>query len=475
MDKNADRVNYRNRKKSRTRNRSTAALRSIPRIDLLLCLVFARAQPQIPIEVDRRPLTQTQVEDCYRWMDTLGYPEIKNGPFVEFWELARNRRYGPSHGFLISSNGDRFVVRQLDWELVGFPHSIFTQHIDGAFQLVSLENWVGQYLNTKSDVLRERPPVMIVLAKAFWDRGLKDLAARIIRRISTDPNGNIRSGSFFLAQAQERLAELAYGELVNMFMDTKCSRTHILAKSEEDLSRYQHYPEFLGRHSVYWGEMSKMAAVLTGMISEDEAYHPKPFVRMSRKERIADAIFRLRDQGQWLFTAYSKGPDPKSPYAFLKSQGMAAVPQLIETLDDKRFTRATTAGQSGFSSGPKLYTFGDVARALLVGLTHRDFYFVRFRDLDQLERDAHHEKDRFRKWFDDMQSKGEKQVLIEGTASGDHEALGQAELLVQKYPEGAAAALRQGIRNAENEETAEEFRSLLVKLKCPPKRTKTHE
>ena len=57
-------------------------------------------------------------------------------------------------------------------------------------------------------------------------------------------------------------------------------------------------------------------------------------------------------------------------------------------------------------------------------------------------------KQQVRAWWDEVQKKGEKQVLIEGVESGDENSPAQAERLLAKYPDAALAAITRGAPKA---------------------------
>ena len=58
-----------------------------------------------------------------------------------------------------------------------------------------------------------------------------------------------------------------------------------------------------------------------------------------------------------------------------------------------------------------------------------------------------------RLWWDELQKKGEKQVLIESVSRGDDNAPYQGMLLFEKYPDVAFEAIRNGVISAQHEWT----------------------
>jgi len=57
-------------------------------------------------------------------------------------------------------------------------------------------------------------------------------------------------------------------------------------------------------------------------------------------------------------------------------------------------------------------------------------------------------KERAENWWQEFQTKGEKQILIEATRRGNRDSYLNAERLVKKFPEVAFEPLRDGIRAA---------------------------
>ena len=106
----------------------------------------------------------------------------------------------------------------------------------------------------------------------------------------------------------------------------------------------------------------------------------KPFEQLSKKEQIAELIFQLRDQNGHQFSQPGSCDifDPISvkqdtPAHRLVKMGYDAVPQLIEAMEDQRFTRSVGFHRNFYFSHHVLRV-GDCALTILERITGRSFW-----------------------------------------------------------------------------------------------------
>lgn len=245
------------------------------------------------------------------------------------------------------------------------------------------------------------------------------------------------------AAEKPETAEESVEKTVKLFDNSSVSRKELLARFE---TIDRGFPP--GTHSE---EVHQAIDLLRRMVAEDDA-HARHSSAITTRERVADLIFRLRDQ-KGMHTMYFGGGsvydifqnrsrtghpnEEKTPAHCLVHLGADAVPQLLGALEDERFTRCVQMTGSGWRTSYRTLRVGDCALAILERIAARSFCIFR--------RSAASNK-AARNWWREFQRKGEKRMLIEGTAAGNSDCSTQAERLVAKYPEAAFDALAQGIR-----------------------------
>jgi hypothetical protein len=165
--------------------------------------------------------------------------------------------------------------------------------------------------------------------------------------------------------------------------------------------------------------------------------------KMTVQERVAELIFQLRDQNGEQRSQPGRCDvflDPrkeKSPAHQLVKLGFDAVPALIDALGDRRLTRSVGFHRDFYFSHYAL-TVADCARAVLAQIAARDFYRWGTISTEESSEAARREA---RAWWEQVQKKGEKQVLVDGVESDDVNCLAQAERLLAKFPDAALPAI----------------------------------
>ena len=196
---------------------------------------------------------------------------------------------------------------------------------------------------------------------------------------------------------------------------------------------------------------AKTKAMLQQLIKERKPHKASEEVSSLRVEdQVREWIYQLRNQdgAQWsqpgscdifchdrlqeidLPGVAKQKSIKRSPAAHLVELGFSAVPQLIETLDDDRFSRSVGYHRNFFFSHHVL-TVGECARQILCRIAHRNL------------------KDRGEaiSWWQDIQEKGEKRVLVEGVIQGTRNSVHQARQLAKAFPKDALDAITQGAAN----------------------------
>ena len=411
----------------------------------------------------------------FEWFSTLGFPDVKDAPFVRVATGGWSQSGGdPPQGqyalaFLLSTNGSTFSTLDMDLFQRTFTESAAgtEEYKRVGYEKIGLKERAGMLLdyyekpheqNVEADLWRrfgervtERAQ-MFVLAWACWRQGMDDEAQRLyavaqqIRKVT----GQDDSSLSLRAKLEKDLGLSMMWKAVLDFGAPSISRKELLAEFQ---AIARNYPD-----SEYAARARDTAERLSKMIAEDEQHAkspPKPLAELPMEQRIAELIFRLRDQNgqQWsqpgecdIFLVPNM--DTNTPAHQLVNIGYPAVPQLIAALDNPAFTRSVGFHRNFYFSHTVL-TVGDCAAAILSRIAGKSFYSRQSTssylssdgDVAQARKDA-------QTWWAEFQQKGEKQTLIDATAAGDDAP--QAQLLCQRYPEAAPAALMRGVSASKN-------------------------
>jgi hypothetical protein len=458
-------------------------LRSITLVGLLLSAAACgtAAPPRAPTAEERAK--------AFAWFLTLGFPDVKDRPLVRV-ATGDSHQSGDNppvnhyvHGFLLSEKGDDFEVFTpgLDtWKLSKSPAGT-PEHQRVGYEKVDLATLVTAYIKALRQV--ERPPepefgrffsrrlsnrtTAFVLAWACWRNGRDDLADQLCDQAAGMKRewGNVEElPPPLLPAAADEIAHNQMWELVETFGNPQVTW-------EELLERYRrfvrNYPE-----SKHQKTAKETAALLQQMVKEDAEHArrrqtAKPFDKLSKAEQIAELIFQLRDQNGHQFMQpgscdiFDRFGGAKDTAAHrLVKVGYSAVPQLIEALEDERFTRSVGFHRNFYFSHFVLRV-GDCAQIILEEITAQRFYVPKTTSAAMFkDGEAKAVKARAQQWYDEFQRKGEKQQLIDAVARGDNQSSAQAQRLVEKYPEAALPALQAGMKAA----TSNWVRADLVRL-----------
>jgi hypothetical protein len=296
------------------------------------------------------------------------------------------------------------------------------------------------------------PAELFVWARACAAQGKSKRAAELFFQAKRTADGRGEAFHHVIADA------IAHGQMwqaVNAFGDPgTISRKDLLVRFELIVKNFPESPHFK--------QAKETVDLLTKMVAEDEAHAlkaAKPVEKMTRQERIAELIFRLRDQNGRQFSQpghcdifiqdhLKENKNQKSPALQLVEIGYAAVPELIQALTDDHFSRSVGYHRDFYFSHFVLRV-GDCAEAVLERIAGRTFWEPKSSSAAMLkDGQVNIVKAKVQAWWQDFQERGEKQILIEGVQSGDYDSPNQAKRLMKKYPESALSAIRQGVKTA---------------------------
>ncbi|MBT3289191.1 MAG: hypothetical protein HN380_17745 [Victivallales bacterium] len=441
---------------------------------LLLLSVSARQGLADPLYAKLAP----DAAQAFSWFDRLGFPDVKGCKFVRVGTRARYDD-GSEYEQPESERIEAFLTETKP---------------NGESTVLTLELLTHHYKQTPADAPVHRSVFFEGLPLEEYAKGrLRELqmpddddwGSRFGRRLSERGEafvlawGCARNGHITIAQ---KLYEHAAGMPEPDSNDLTAETVHggFLRALEGDIGKAMMWQAVLAcghpstsredllkgferiiRHcpsSEYIPRAKKTAALLKQMIKEDKEHAGKKLkslAEMSTEERVAELIFQLREQSgrQYIHGGtcdifWNRQGKTDTPAHQLVTIGHAAVPQLIEALGNQRLTRSVHSHKS-FCFTHKVLRIGDRARAILSGIAGRLFY-ERPDTAGYMTKDgkAKSTKEQVQEWWAAIQEKGEKQVLIEGTAVGDDNAVNQARFLLEKYPEAAFEPIAQGILNA---------------------------
>jgi hypothetical protein len=459
------------------RSALSLALVLLPGLLLLAVLSCGGAPPGPGDAPPHRSSAEERVK-AFTWFGTLGFPDVKGRKFVRAatGESVRQGDEPPQNtyvlSFLLDNKKDSFVV---------FTPALSTLTLHKTKGKVAAHEWVGYeehdlaaaaaaQLKALRDLARSDKPdfwrrfgeqltertEVFVLAWACWRNGLDGLAAELYDH-AAGMEARVRGTKARARQTlQQAVADdIAHKEMwqaVLDFEDPAISRAQLLERFERIV---RNYPD-----SEHVARARETAALLRQMGKEDAEHAArrkagKPFEQLSKTGQIADLIFQLRDQNGhqrsqpgWcdIFDFDFLGRQKDTPAHQLVKFGYDAVPQLIDVLEDKRFTRSVGFHRDFYFSHYVLRV-GDAAQQILERIAGRSFYERRSTSGAMVKDGAAGKvKEQVKAWYAELQKKGEKRLLEEATLKGDDNSPRQGKRLLERHPEAALAALVSGAK-----------------------------
>lgn len=393
------------------------------RVVVLLCAIFGASASSS----SQTAVLTREDRDLFKWFDGLGYtPDLTDKPLVAietgFFTLGDGTERVPQRllGFLLSESPDAFVVHLTTATDARYVRSAPTAST-GAVNFTRLN------LRATADVLarRAREPgsaglpaniprywrtqlTLFMLARACATAGFDDLAHDLI---AASIVAERLEGSVYTLK-QELSGSIANQRVAVAFADFERGGTRVAFRDE--LKRLLlNFPQAdFAKTDTSVGR--EMVRELDRMIAEDvaRAKRPPPSALQGRA-RIAELIVLLRDQHApqrtmpgypdfvcgWALSddARRACESQDSPVRQLINFGPAAVPQLIEALDDTRMTRAVHYYRAGLPT--QVLRVGDCALQILETISGQRFTSVAapLHTLSKIERK--NLKDNVTKWW----------------------------------------------------------------------------
>jgi hypothetical protein len=409
--------------------------------------------------------SKEDIAETAAWFDSLEWPDVTGKRFVEFtfgkYDYAGKVNDGPkAQGFLLGEDEKGFTIFCTGG--AGDPMSITRVRKSDpseppeariAHRVIAVADAVEALvarLGGRTEEVREwltegwkmsNHASVFVLARFCARLGHKDLAARLdaelqklgnLSYLPDAPAGH----SMFRNGIENEIGRSLTWRASEDFGDTSLSRPELLAHFER-IQRDFPANQF---HAL----VGDTVAMLRMMVAEDEAHRltAKPIEKMSAEEQARELIFRLRDEYHNDLAPEDR-PDHLTPMEQLIKLGFVAVPALIETIGDKRFTRSLNSSRNG-TAFDRPRTIGECVHELLWRISGRS-----------LDREG------AISWWKDFQATGEKAMLIEGIRGGKRDSSNQAGRLMAMDPKACLEACVAGIQAAESDSVAERLISVI--------------
>ncbi len=226
---------------------------------------------------------------------------------------------------------------------------------------------------------------------------------------------------------------------------------------------------------------------LERLVAEDLAWREptkEEFAKMDVNRKAAYWLYHLRDlnvtqtsqpgmcwvltDSRWSFMQTTHLADEGTPNAAveLKKLGYGVLPQIIAHLEDDRPTRCVGFWRNFAPESYYTLTYGDCCQQIFEAIALHSIY-ERSSTSGYPLRDGQGKqcKERAERWWQEFQTKGEKQTLIESTIRGDRDSPLNAERLVKNFPDLAFESVRAGIRAAQKDWIRSNLLNYMRKLK----------
>ena len=436
-----------------------------------------------------------EAKSLFRWLDTLGYPDVKGRPYVRvttgWYEDSSGRHPDYAEGFLLSEAGAPIVLlssalarhEYRDEPQGGEEGRVSMERLDFAREMMTCLQSLRKSEKGPQDPWRRAPELLtlkgddglgersraVVLAWQCARHGLDDLARGFLREAPTLSSSADRDKLSLRHLLEGELAEVEMWRTVVAFGDPAVTRAELLRRFGAIIARFP-ASEYVKGTQKFGPSARDYAWLLKQMVAED-GKHAAPSATATDETRVAELIFQLRDQnGQQLSQpgACDIFLDPRedaSPARQLVKLGYAAVPQLIEAIGDHRFTRSVGYWRD-FTYSHHVLRVGDCAETILAEIAGRSFYERSYTNASMTKDDeAAATRKRVIAWWTEFQKKGEQQSLVDGVVSGGESSPEQATRLLAKYPQAAAAAIIQGVHAAKEPWTRADLLVLVGSLK----------
>jgi hypothetical protein len=432
----------------------------------------------------------------YDWFSTLGFPDVKDAKWAEVWHGSwfqgedRILQAQTLHGFVIKEDDDAFTVltpdltvRVLDkskpgtaaHERIAFEERPFVPMAEA--QLQALRNppkdpshRFGSHLGQKSEVF--------ALSYFCWRRGEDDLAAKLhteAEKLKTywhDSAGQEQTTGMRESLEMELGHAAMWDAVLRMgggsLSGNSWGGNGTLQPRSELLELFRRIIRLYPR-CAHMERAKATVAMLKRMVEEDTKHPvlaPQQIAQLPPDERIAELVFRLRDQNGSQMSqpgwcdVFGYGEGDSAAHQLLEI-GYPAAPALIESLTDDRFSRSVGFHRD-FQFSHTILTIGDCAQQILSRMTGQNFYspgstsgYMSNEDKMLAVQKA------ARAWHARYQEKGLKQMLVDDLSAGEISPHSLVEQLKAVDPSAVEAAVLAGAANASTDWIVRQFISQL--------------
>ncbi|MBN1124733.1 MAG: hypothetical protein JXA82_06990 [Sedimentisphaerales bacterium] len=447
---------------------------------------------------------QPEVNKTFKWFDSLDYPDISN---CSYGKILVQPEANYQTAFSITECRFGFLLHETETEIRVLTRDLFdltfekhTQGSDGlpevSFLPLDLNVESSRYvdlldLNRGQDGEEFWPRLSkkgqaFVLAWATFKNGNTTISHSLCRKI-TPLSRFWEKNPSLLEVVQEEIGEAEIWRIILLFGDTSIERIELL----NQFIRFQkRFP--MSKYRLLARESEQ---ILNQMVAEDDAHiatTEDQWEKLTNEAKVKELIFLLRDQNGFQYSQpgsadiFNDSRKEMSPAARLVDLEYDAVPYLIDSLDDFRFTR-TVAYHRDYYFSHHVLRIADCALTILEIIAARSFYEGSYVDYiamngklsdgcmgsideeKQIKTEAKiaSTRDKVQIWWDEFQRKGEKQTLIDGTLQADNNSLWQASRLIQKYPE-CFPVLLDTFNKTNNEWLKTEIMNLIVDIDNGP-------
>lgn len=448
-----------------------------------LCLVALMATASFAGDPASDPTDEDKAD--LAWFEGLGYPKLGGRAFVR----VRPGWSGEFRGFLVADEGGKFRVVGLDlatWEFERTPPGTPDDRRVG-YEVLDAEEIAKDWLNggaspteppptprfpdaSKPSAMTENFVFACALAQSA-DDDERALVHPLLAHVRTmrpdiwpqdDPTKPLR----------ERVgADLAPVELGRIRSALASFGAWCRVGPKDRPAALAACRELVRRFPGAAADVQPLITNLERMVREDEehAKTAKPLEELTGDARVAELVFRLRDQQSDGFAPMGgMGPLTSGPYRELVTLGLAAVPRLLDALADDGPSRC---GSEGRSADVWLVPVGALAFDAIAEIAGRPF--APAADAKPGAPGTPFDPSAWRlscrptieAWYAEMTSGREAESLARVVeAANDWSARTAADTLVARYPDAALAAIVKGARAAKDSFLREELVKSATKL-----------
>jgi hypothetical protein len=428
---------------------------------------------------------------AFEWMSGLGYPDVKTAAWGRVrvsGDGGQSQSGDGPEGFLIQQQGGRFKVLSCDLSQHEFSTEAGSEApgvIRGRFESCNFQAEVSRTIETMRKLKKGRTfdeddvdsfwselegesrvflhgpgrkrGQVFVLAWACWRKGMmREARELLVRSREVAAQNEEDSAAAFTRLIAE---DLAAWEAARFREDLSAGtpRKRLVDQLDRLARRFPDSESAAGA-----GELRDL---LARMAREDDQRPPRRDKQPAAAtavtaERIDELIFELRDLRDFSGATFVFEKDPPRPLDAAEQLikiGAPAVPRLIAVLDDPRPTRMHAA------SLKEIPRIGECAADIIGEIAGLSFESPKFAEpMFVGDEPVVDRKAEVRGWYAMFKRKGERQMLVEGTEAADEDSPRQAELLLNKFPDAAEAAITSGLSKLRTPEQVDLYHPLLA-------------